>query len=228
MIAGFYLTARNRLQPLYLTVRIVTFTCVLVQLLFMLRFIWNNLSDLNGVSENLCISVTYIVYVCKIFNFMLHWKKMIKLEEEIRKKISVQLTNKEEKALMDSVRFGRRFALAFRISCYVSAFFFSLSPFLGKKPNESLNLPVPIYLPFDPLDYYYQVCFVLSLSFLHGAWAHSSIDFIAITLLLFGTGQMEILKAKFDNVVRRGQKDNEDIIQRKLYECAEELNDIYR
>lgn len=199
-----------------------------MQLFFLFKFIWNNLSDLNQVSQNLGISVTLIVFLCKIVNFMFNWNKVKKLEEEIRKKTSLPLTIEEEKVMMESVNVGRRLALAYRMFCIITMIFFGLIPFIAKDPNENVTLPVPIYLPFNPMDYYYQVCSVIILSIPIEAWIHSNIDIIAITFLFFGTSQLEILKCKLEKVVELEMKESNEIIERELYVCAKQQNEIYR
>lgn len=228
MICGFYPPSSSRRRFLYFTMRIFNLTSIVMQLFFMYRFIWNNVSDMDKVSDNLCTSATETLLMCKLSNFMYHWKTMKKLEEDIKKKTSVLLTSEEEKFFRNSVIFGRRLVICFRVVVFISLFFFSVSPILAKKVNGTMELPVPMTLPFDPMVYFYEVCLVISLSILNTGWVHTNMDTIAITLFSFGFGQMEVLKCKIENIIQPGKNESDEIIQRKLYEFAEELNEIYR
>lgn len=228
LFAGFYALPNNHLRNVYLIIRIVNITIFLVHFSFVFKFTVDNVSDFTKIAGNLFYSITQFAFFCKAGNILLQTKKIIKIEEHIMDKVSINLNDEEEIIMNNSVNVGRILATAYRTALIVSLFFCCLNPFIKKNPDGSKRLLCSMSLPFDPMNYYYQVTFVLIIIVVLAAWINTNIDVFAFTLISFGTGQLEILKYKFERVTGPERNESEEVILRKLTTYAEELDDIYR
>lgn len=209
----------------YLCIRILNITITLTQVALLFKFILGQISDLTKVSENLYYSVTQIAFICKMTNFMLNWKELLKLEDTLNSIIFTD-DEEEEKLMMKLMNFSRLQSKIFRFLCIVSIFFYSLKPFFERNVDGSRKLPLTISLPFDENEYYYQIYFVSVFSVGLGAFLNSNLDILFITLITLGSGRLEILKHKLENVVS-GQRESDEILEQDMKQCARQLNDIY-
>lgn len=228
LVAGCYPLPKNRLRTTYLTIRIVNITIFLLHFFFMFEFVLENLSDLKQITGNLFYSITQIAFFCKSGNILLNSKKIRAVERYIKNKLVIPLNEEEKKLMNDSVNFGRLLSTVYRMSLLGSLIFYCLNPFIKTNPDGSKRLPTTLSLPFDPMDYYYQVTMVLIVIVVIGAWINTNVDIIAVTLISYGTGRLEILKYKFENVGSLKWNESDEVIQKKLTEYVEELDEIYR
>lgn len=227
-VVGFYPLPKNRLRTIYLTIRIVNITIFILQFFIMFKFVLENVSDLKLISGNLLYTITQLAFFSKCGNILVNSKKIRVAERYIKSKLVIPLNEEEKKLMNDSVNFGKLLSTVYRMALLGSLIFHCLNPFLKSNPDGSKRLPSSVSLPFDPMDYYYQVTIVLILIIVVGAWINTNVDIIAVTLISFGTGQMEILKYKFENVCSLKANESDEVIERKLTEYVEELDEIYR
>lgn len=228
LIAGCYALPKNRLRTVYLTIRIVNITIFVLHFFFMLKFVLENVSDLKQISGNLFYSATQIAFFCKSGNILLNSRKILAIERHIRNQAVIYINEEEKKLMKKSVNLGKLLSTVYRISSFWSLVFYCLNPFLKTNIDGSKRLPCSLSLPFDPMEYYHQVTFVLLVIVVIGAWINTNVDSIAVTLISFGTGQLEILKYKFENIRSLEENESDEVIQRKLSKYVEELDEIYR
>lgn len=182
---------------------------------------------MTEVSENLFFSVTQLAFICKLTNFMFQGKKLLKLEDMLNQNGIHHFSFQEEEVMLNLIRTGRRQAKIYRMLCILVVIFYGLYPFFDKNSDGNMKLPIPMSFPFNPNNYYPEIYFMSILSVGIGAWINSSIDILTIMLIIIGTCQLEILKYKLENILPENGKPDE-IIGRKLKQCVEDLNDIYR
>lgn len=229
MIGGIYPLPKNSIRPLYLFTRIISTILFTIPVLLMLRSVFSNFSDLANISEALYFTVMQTAFVCKLGNFMLQSKNMLKVENYLIRKTSACLYSKEEELIMMNViNITKRLYTAIRISSVMGVTFYGLNPLLHRNSDGTMKLPSPMSLPFDPTKYYFAVWSLMIFCAAFGAFVLINLDTMAFLSLSFGIGQIEILKYKFENVIHPVEKESHDVIQKKLKEQAEQLSDIYR
>lgn len=194
----------------------------------MLAYIISRISYLKEISENLFFSVTQFAFICKLTNFMFHGEKLRNIEQQLKQKRFTQLSLHEEKLVMDLIDFGRDLAKIFRVLCFLVVFFYALFPFFDKNSDGSMKLPLPMSFPFKPEDYYYPIYCASIAAIIVAASTNSNIDILTVMLISLGTGQVEVLKHRFENLIPPGLKEPEEIVLEKLKENVRHLDDIYR
>ncbi|XP_023012171.2 putative odorant receptor 85d [Leptinotarsa decemlineata] len=205
------------------------YTISWVQLLLTLTFSITQLSNLVKLSEALLFNSTQIAFVCKLLNFNLQHRSMLKLEEFLRQPTLTKVTEEEDNIIRHYVRGVRRIGLIFRVLCVVVVIFYALFPLMDRNPDGSKKLPLPIWLPFDSNKYYHTIWFSEVLSIAVGAWINSNIDILSYTLMTLGTAQFEILKNRLRNLVKTSNEFvEEDLVLEKMKQCVIHFNDINR
>lgn len=192
----------------------------------MILLIFLGSTSIEDITEHLFFSVAQTCYVCKLLIFIFQKKNILKLEKILKQEILSCLSLDEEQLLMDLVKVIRIGAVIFRIFCGVNVVFFGVCALINKDKDGNMGMPVPLYVPFNPQNYYFTVFFLSELSLAVGAWTNSNLDILTVMLVTLGIGQMEILKNRFENVVQTFKE--EEIIERKLKNYAMHLNEIYR
>lgn len=200
------------------------------QFLLMIAFVFHQLSDLTKVSEVLLFSCTQFAFICKLSNFIWHKNNMLQLEQALRNRRFTHLTKEEQTILNSYVSEIRHLAKIYRVLCFGVVLFYGLFPFVDRDAEGNKKLPLPLWFPFNPFNYYNEIHFMTILSIAVGAWTNSNIDILNIMMIMLGTAQIEILKNRYEKVIPfpfHGELD-ELSVRHELKECVKHFNDIER
>nr|ALR72554.1 odorant receptor OR9 [Colaphellus bowringi] len=193
----------------------------------MLTFSLIHITSLVQVSETLSFNLTQLAYLCKLLNFQIHSKRLLELEDFLRKTTLTNVTVEEEAIIRNTMKGSRRLATVYRSLCVIIVFLYALFPLIDENSGDEKKLPLPMWFPFDTNNHFGKVWFFEIFSIAIGAWTNSNLDVICVTMITLTTCQFNIMNSRLSNL-RKSTDDveEEDTVQKALKECVIHYNDI--